>query len=167
MKYLLLLLMALVVTPNLSQAKDPEIVEVSPNTYMIVDDKMNTVWASTSKLKTAVLKQANEFAASKDKIIIPISERASPPGAGRLTYEYQFKLVDPNSPEATGTPMESSADRIVEHRKEYSGGMTIQQETDGETDLYTELLNLDDLRKKGILTDEEFEAQKKKLLEAS
>jgi hypothetical protein len=34
-------------------------------------------------------------------------------------------------------------------------------------DLYTELTKLDDLRKKGILTDEEFQAQKKKLLNGS
>ena len=34
-------------------------------------------------------------------------------------------------------------------------------------DIYSQLVKLDDLRKKGILTDEEFEAQKKKLLEAN
>jgi hypothetical protein len=33
-----------------------------------------------------------------------------------------------------------------------------------QNDLYTELMKLDDLRKRGILTDEEFEAQKAKLL---
>ena len=31
-------------------------------------------------------------------------------------------------------------------------------------DFYAELLKLDDLRKKGILTEKEFEAQKKKVL---
>jgi hypothetical protein len=37
-----------------------------------------------------------------------------------------------------------------------------QEET---TDLYTELFELDELRERGILTDEEFEAEKAKLLE--
>ena len=32
-------------------------------------------------------------------------------------------------------------------------------------DVYTELLKLDDLRKRGIITEAEFEVQKKKLLE--
>lgn len=32
-------------------------------------------------------------------------------------------------------------------------------------DLYTELMKLDQLRKDGIITDQEFETQKKKLLE--
>jgi hypothetical protein len=36
----------------------------------------------------------------------------------------------------------------------------------GKQDMYSELMKLDELRKKGILTDEEFEAQKKRLLEA-
>ena len=34
-------------------------------------------------------------------------------------------------------------------------------------ELYSELVKLDDLRKKGILTDEEFQAEKKKLLSHS
>ena len=33
-------------------------------------------------------------------------------------------------------------------------------------DVYTELLKLDDLRKKGIITEAEFEAQKKRLFES-
>ena len=35
------------------------------------------------------------------------------------------------------------------------------------TSLYTELVKLDELRKRGTLTEEEFEAQKKKLLETN
>ena len=34
-------------------------------------------------------------------------------------------------------------------------------------DFYSELLKLDDLRKRGLLTDKEFEQQKKKLLKKS
>ena len=34
-------------------------------------------------------------------------------------------------------------------------------------DLYTELIKLDDLRKRGILTEEEFQAEKKKVLSRS
>ncbi len=36
----------------------------------------------------------------------------------------------------------------------------------GKQDMYSELMKLDELRKKGILTDDEFEEQKKRLLEA-
>jgi hypothetical protein len=34
-------------------------------------------------------------------------------------------------------------------------------------DLYTELIKLDELRKRGILTEEEFQAEKKKVLSRS
>ena len=165
MKRLAVILVALVFVTNASQAKTPEIIEISPNTYMITRDSKAGMFASMAKLKTKVLRQANEFAASKDKIVIPISERTSRPVPGWPTYEYQFRLVDPDSQEATSTAIQSSADKIVENRNVYSGGVTIKQETDEEPDLYTELMKLDDLRKKGILSDEEFEAQKKKLLE--
>jgi len=36
----------------------------------------------------------------------------------------------------------------------------------GKQDMYSELMKLDELRKKGILTDDEFEEQKKRVLEA-
>ena len=49
------------------------------------------------------------------------------------------------------TPVEAHADTVTE---------------DNQQDVYSELMKLDDLRQKGILTDEEFAAQKKKLLEA-
>ncbi len=39
--------------------------------------------------------------------------------------------------------------------------------TSAQKDIYSELTKLDDLRKKGIITDAEFDAQKKKILEAA
>ena len=49
------------------------------------------------------------------------------------------------------TPVEARADTVTENTQQ---------------DVYSELMKLDELRQKGILTDEEFVAQKKKLLEA-
>lgn len=40
----------------------------------------------------------------------------------------------------------------------------IKDETNSPPDIYMELNKLDDLRRRGILTEAEFEAQKKKLL---
>ena len=42
--------------------------------------------------------------------------------------------------------------------------MHTTDETPKKMDVYTELLKLDDLHKRGILTDTEFDAQKRKLL---
>lgn len=38
---------------------------------------------------------------------------------------------------------------------------------DGQKDIYSELIKLDDLRQKGIITDDEFEEQKRKLLKSN
>jgi hypothetical protein len=43
--------------------------------------------------------------------------------------------------------------------------MTTRDQTDRPKDVYAELIKLDDLHKRGILTQAEFEAQKRKLLE--
>ena len=51
----------------------------------------------------------------------------------------------------------------VEIRSESRSDSKVKVDSSG--DLYTELMKLSELRKQGILTDAEFEAQKKKLLE--
>ena len=43
----------------------------------------------------------------------------------------------------------------------------VQDTSEKKKDVYAELIRLDDLRKRGILTDAEFEVQKKKLLEGN
>ncbi len=56
---------------------------------------------------------------------------------------YQFKLVDKGDPRAKRTPADDAGKK---------------------QDVYAELTKLDDLRKKGILTQAEFDSEKKKLL---
>lgn len=70
-----------------------------------------------------------------------------------------FKALDPNSPQLAPLPQASPA--AYGPPPAYVPPPTIVQSTD---DLYAALTKLDDLRKKGILTDEEFQAEKKKIL---
>jgi hypothetical protein len=87
----------------------------------------------------AVIGQANKFAASKGKVEIPVTTHESPMGRGHFrTFEYQFRLVDPNSPEAVSTPMIRRPEVVLQQIEK--------------------LLKLDDLRKKGIITEDEFQA---------
>ena len=46
-----------------------------------------------------------------------------------------------------------------------SAGSSSADEVSEGKDIYTKLQELDDLRKKGLLTDAEFDSEKKKLLE--
>jgi hypothetical protein len=71
-----------------------------------------------------------------------------------------FRALDPNSPEVAAPPSAGPA-AYNAPPPAYSAPPTIVQSTD---DLYAALTKLDDLRKKGILTDDEFQAEKKKIL---
>jgi hypothetical protein len=88
------------------------------------------------KYKHRAISQAMDFAASKGKVAETISLDQKTSGL--------FDLVDKTDPRAKRAGA-IPADKMPDH--------------------YDELLKLDDLRKKGILTEAEFEAEKKKLLE--
>ena len=63
--------------------------------------------------------------------------------------------------------MKKEPDVIIEKDSNISIDVTTKDKSENTKDVYTELIKLDDLRKKGIITEEEFEAQKKKLLEGN
>ena len=154
--------------PTSALAGGPEVIQLSPDTYMITRSSKAGMFTNMSKLKTRVIKQANDFAESKGKIAVPISERVDRPAVGGFpSYEYQFRVVDPGSPDAKSTALKSSPDKITESRNDFSGGVTVRHETNEKPDLYSELIKPNDLREKGILTDEEFAEQKRKLLDAT
>ncbi|MBK8573770.1 MAG: SHOCT domain-containing protein [Holophagaceae bacterium] len=57
-------------------------------------------------------------------------------------------------------------DLVIEKNETTSRTVTTKSENEPKNDLYNELLKLDDLKKRGIITEEEFQGQKKKLLES-
>jgi hypothetical protein len=123
---------------------NPGIVKIAPDTYMIARQSVGGMLGNTAAMKVEVINEANAFAESQGKIAIPVSFSEGPGGEGRYpTFDYQFRLVDPADLAATssGHPLKTG-------------------------DLYVELTKLDDLRKRGLLTESEFEQQKQKLLQA-
>ena len=119
-------------------------------------------------LKAKVIKEANAFAASKGKVAIPIAAQESPAWPGHLpSFEYQFQLVDKDDPRASGGALIPRADVVIEKNENVKADIRTKDTTTKSPDVYTELTKWDDLRTKSILTEEEFQAQKKKLLEAS
>ena len=66
--------------------------------------------------------------------------------------------LSPNDVELSRPKLKKEADTVIEVK-----GSRLP-ETGMKNDLYSELLKLDDLKKRGILSEAEFEAQKKKLL---
>lgn len=143
---------------------NPAIVQISPDTYLLIREDHAGIFGSLAKLKAGVIRDANSFAASQGKIAIPISTNERPVGNGPAQWarvEYQFRVVDESDAEAVRTSLVPRADVVVEETKD----VTVTVDTDPPSDLYSELIKLDDLRKRGILTEEEFAKQKSKLLE--
>ena len=139
--------------------KDPELVQLSPGVYILTDEDKGGAFGNSAKMKANIIRKANEFAASQGKVAIPVTTHETPMAFGHFaTFEYQFRLVDKDSPEASGLntlgPMPSVSIQKIETK----------DSTKKTKDVYTELMKLDDLRKKGVITEEEFQTEKKKIL---
>ena len=162
-------LLWLLLFPVMAIAGKPEIVQISPDTYMISKaDHGGVFGGGLPKLKSAVIKQANEFAASQGKIAIPLASSERPMGNGPAqwaTFEYQFRVVDKTDPEARRTSLAPMPDTVVSIVGAPPQPVAPTKGNERVDDLYGKLIKLDDLRKRRLITDAEFEAEKRKLLE--
>lgn len=140
-----------------------EIVPLGTDSYMISQTSAGGMFTNMGALKAEVLKRANAFAAKNGKVAVPIAARETPPAPGRMpNFEYQFRLVDANDPRAPGGGLVPRPDMVIENNIHPAPTPTVHKPP--EPDVYTELLKLDDLLKRGIITDAEFEEQKSKIL---
>ena len=143
---------------------NPGIVQLSPDTYIISRTDHGGIFGDAAVMKINVIKEANGFAQSQGKVAVPVSSRESPMWPGHFaSIEYQFRVVDRNDPEAKRTSLVPRANLVIEKTEKISAD--VHTKNDKAPDLYTELMKLDDLRKKGVITEEEFQAQKKRLFE--
>jgi len=163
----------------LSSCANPPIVRIVGDTYMLSREDHAGIFGSSSKLRVGVIQDVNKFAKSKGKVAIPISVREKPVGnspADWATFEYQFKLVDEDSPEVKSAVLNNErkdlplrANVTTQHSENISADINLNTNENDPTkntssDLYTELLKLDDLLKRKIITEVEFNKLKKSLL---
>ncbi len=146
------------------------VIPMGTDTYMISQTSAGGAFTNMGALKSKVMARANAFAESKGKVAIAVAARETPGAPGRMpNVEYQFRLVDKNDPRAGGTGLVKTPDVVVENRGQQGPAVVVNNGSNGtpqSPDVYSELMKLDDLRKKGLLTEAEFEAQKQKLLTA-
>jgi hypothetical protein len=148
---------------------NPGIVQISPDIYMLSRTDKGGVFGNASAMKADVINEANAFAKKQGKVAIPISTNESPMHIGHFaSFDYQFRLVDPDSPEARASAiLVPRPDVVIEKNSKEIVDVRTKDDTAKPKDVYAELLKLDDLRKRGILSEAEFEVQKKKLLEGN
>ena len=157
---------SLVMLAALSGCANPGIVPLSPDTYMLSRTDKGGIFGNASAMKADVIREANEFATSQGKVAIPLALNEMPMVVGRgfASVEYQFRVVSPSDPEARRVSLVPRPNLVIEKTERASVDVTTRDRTDRPKDVYAELVKLDDLRKRGILTAAEFEAQKQKLL---
>jgi hypothetical protein len=143
----------------------PQIVQTGPNAYLLSRASKVMGWGNLGEMKAEVYREVNAFAESKGKVPLTISTKEAPVAWGRYAFfELRFRLVDRNDREARGTALVPRPDGVIEKTEKTNTDVRTKDETEKRPDLYTEIMKLDDLREKGLITDAEFEAQKQKLL---
>lgn len=142
----------------------PSVVSLGNHTYSITRQAGSGLVRDTEKLKADALDAASAYCTQQHKELKVLSATAEKPNlmlTGYARAKVVFQALDANDPELR-TPAVSAPTGIT-------GATAVAADAASpSTDaLYHDLVKLDDLRKRGILTEEEFQAQKKKVLERS
>lgn len=186
-------LLATISVPVLAadSAKDRDIVKIGPDTYSI--HRAEKPFVSHATIKKSMLDDAKAYAAEQGKVVVPVSFKENTREMNQFytayTWDYTFRLADqpagqaatapaaapaaPPAPVATpavaatppapAAPTAPAAQPAAPATTAAPAPASPSRRVDV---LYEQLLKLDELRKKGILTEAEFQAEKKKLLDA-
>ena len=161
---------------------NPEIVSLGHDTYSLTRSANSGFTRNTDKLQTQALEDATAYCArlhKELKVISTTTEKPLIPLTGFANAKIVFKALDANDPElhapvavsipGTAAPVYTpvaAAPVYAPAAATPAAAESAPSKTATDV-LCSDLTKLDDLRKRGVLTDEEFQAQKKKLLEQS
>lgn len=125
-------------------------------------------FTSLGSLRKDAYEEANEFAESKGMVAEVISVNEVPAGFARFPQvDLRFRLVTAADRQSGG---KASVVAIASQASHDAMGNATQGETTVEVakeeDFYVELKKLGDLKKEGLLTEEEFQKEKKRLMDA-
>jgi hypothetical protein len=141
------------------------VIRLSPDTYRLSRVDGGGRYADAAAMKASVINDANAFAQSQGKIAVPIATREETMRVGHLsTIDYEFRLAAPGGPAPKPTQPVQRADAVADQQAHKAVDVQPAGKPEARPDLYTELIKLDDLRKRGILTEQEFQTLKAKLL---
>ena len=124
-------------------ASNSHVVPMGNSTYSITREAVTVFSRDTEALKAKAKDDAAQFCASKGKQLKVLDITADKPrlATGYAKAKIVFQAVDAVDSDRVSRP--------------------------APVDLYSELIKLDELRKKSILTEEEFQLEKKKVLKRS
>jgi hypothetical protein len=152
---LLLLTLGLSALPARAESS-PQIVPLGNNTYSVTVSATTKFTRNTEKLKVRAIEIATQFCAKEGKQfkLVSADETKSMYLVGDMaSTKVTFKALAAGDPELAATPGEYARPAAPPAPPVTADVLT------------SELTKLDELRKKGLLTDDEFSAAKKKLLD--
>ena len=121
----------------------------TPNEYVVVARNSASVFSSLEEAQKEAESKAMAYCTGLGKVYVKKYSLDRPMALGQI----------PESSLFFSCKKESDVDNEVKHQ---ATDKAIQPESS--KDIYSELTKLDELRKKGIISEAEFEAQKKKIL---
>ena len=143
-------------------ASNSGVIPIGQDTFM-VSRQAATGFSGSGTLKAEAFQEASQYCTKLEKSLQVVSTyEASPPYilANFPKAEIQFMCLDVKDAELNRPKLRKEADSIIEIKND----IHTKDESKKSNDVYAELIKLDDLRKKGIITEAEFDAQKKKIL---
>lgn len=140
------------------------VVPVGTDTFMIAKKSAQAGFGPPVKTEAAVYEEANAYCESQRLMVETVDKEVRNSTFGRPgSVNLKFRCVDANdASDASASneqPLEVATDKVRERDSDAVSG---NSEAD---DLYSEILKLDDLRQRGLISDAEFEQEKKELLE--
>lgn len=143
-------------------ASNSGVIPIGQDTFM-VSRQAATGFSGSGTLKAEAFQEASQYCTSLGKSLQVVStHEASPPYilANFPKADIQFMCLDAKDAELNRPKLGKEADSVLVIKKD----IHTKDESIKFNDTYGELIKLDDLRKKGIITEAEFDVQKKKLL---
>lgn len=137
------------------------------NTYSYTSEAATTFGRDVEKLAAEAQEEAAKFCAGKGRVLKVVSITTEKPlmtlGIPKATIV--FKALEAGDPTLLDDAPVPVTRRGWRNKKVAETPVPPPPPAPRADDLYTQLLKLDDLRKKGILTEEEFQALKAKVIE--
>ncbi len=134
------------------------VIPIGEDTYMI--GKSTNLSSTSSGIKADAIIEGTKYCKKQGKKIQIIKTNSIDMRLGSHvgSTEIQFMCLSEGDPELNRPKLRKEADNVVEVKS------NIRVQGSHSKDMYTELKKLNDLKESGILTQEEFDIEKKKIL---
>lgn len=139
----------------------PEIVKTADNNYSISRLDRGGSMGDIAGTRQSMVSDAKKFADQQGLVAVKVAMTDTPTDVpGFTTIDYKFQLVSKEV--AAALPVMTTI-----AKGQATPAVSSGNELSRSTAVYDALVKLDDLHKRGILTDDEFASQKKKILNSN